>query len=239
MIKRSGNGRNFEIPLERGASFAEINQPTSLKHSTLTAITGFFFQILVFLLFRITRRLVLTLQKFTWAVTGVERIRRDAARGLQFKQSAHVQEIFWKRKYLEHSVADPSNFITTHSGFRQPSCILKPNVSLYCMTRKEAVFIEVKESVNVYRSKVSTYLYHNQYYHAVNVITMPLASFHKVASDVGLPKVPVTWLACTARSGATLLSQVLIRIDNSRMLVIWIVISHSSNVPFCVSSRFV
>lgn len=42
MIKRSGNGRNFEIPLERGASFAEINQPTSLKHSTLTAITGFF-----------------------------------------------------------------------------------------------------------------------------------------------------------------------------------------------------
>ncbi|CAG5119924.1 unnamed protein product [Candidula unifasciata] len=175
-------------------------------------------EILVFILFRITRRLVLTLQKFTWAVTGVESIRRDAARGLQFKQSAHVQEIFWKRKYLEHSVADASNFITTHCGFRQPSCILKPNVSLYCMTRKEAVFIEVKESVNVYRSKVSTYLYHNQYHHAVNVITMPLASFHKVASDVGLPKVPVTCLACTARSGSTLLSQMMFRIPGMLVL---------------------
>uniref|UniRef100_A0A0B7A5N9 Sulfotransferase domain-containing protein n=1 Tax=Arion vulgaris TaxID=1028688 RepID=A0A0B7A5N9_9EUPU len=169
-------------------------------------------QILVFILFRITRRLVLTLQKFTWAVTGVEGTRRDAARGLQFKQSAHVQEIFWKRKFLDHSVADPCNFITVHNGFRQPSCILKPNVSLYCMTKKEAVFIEVKESDNVYKSKHSLYLYQNQYHHAVNVITMPLASFHKMASDIGPPRVPITWMSCTARSGATLLSQMMYRI---------------------------
>ncbi|CAL1528464.1 unnamed protein product [Lymnaea stagnalis] len=175
-------------------------------------------QILMFLLYRVTRRLVLTFQKFTWAVTGVERIRRDAARGLNFKQSAHVQEIFWKRKFLDHSVADPSNFITTHKGFRQPSCIFKPNVSLYCMTRKEAVFIEVKESENVYRSKHSTYLYQNQYQHAVHVITLPLASFHKMASDVGNPRVPVTWLSCTARGGATLVSQMMYRIPGMLVL---------------------
>ncbi|CAG5121220.1 unnamed protein product [Candidula unifasciata] len=175
-------------------------------------------EILVFILFRFTRRLVLTFQKFTWAVTGVERIRRDAARGLQFKQSAHVQEIFWKRKYLDHSVADLSNFITTHKGFRQPSCVFKSNVSLYCMTRKEAVFIEVKETDNVYKSKHSTYLYQNQYHHAVNVITMPLASFHKMASDVGSPRVPVTWMASTIRSGSTLISQMMSRIPGMLVL---------------------
>ncbi|XP_005098279.1 uncharacterized protein LOC101847584 [Aplysia californica] len=169
-------------------------------------------QILVYMLFQLTRTIVVTFQKFTWAVTGVERIRRDAARGLQFKQSAHVQEIFWKRKFFDHSVADPSNFITTHKGFRPPSCIFKSNVSLYCMTRREAVFVEVKESDNVYKSKHSNYLYQNQYHHAVNVITMPLASFHKMASDVGNPRIPVTWLSCTARSGATLVSQMMHRI---------------------------
>ncbi|XP_059176392.1 uncharacterized protein LOC131956054 [Physella acuta] len=175
-------------------------------------------QILMFLLYRVTRRLVLTCQKFTWAVSGVERIRRDAARGLNFKQSAHVQEIFWKSKFLDHSVADPSNFITTHKGFRQPNCIFMPNVSLYCMTRKEAVFIEVKEGDNVYKSKHSTFLYQNQYHHAVNVITLPLASFHKMASDVGNPRIPVTWMACTARSGSTLLSQMMYRIPGLLVL---------------------
>jgi hypothetical protein len=175
-------------------------------------------QVLVFLLYRFTRRLVLAFQKFTWAVTGVERIRRDAARGLQFKQSAHVQEIFWKRKFLDNSVADLSNFITIHNSFRQPTCVLKPNVSLYCMTKREAVFIEVKETDNVYRSKHSVYLYQNQYHHAVNVITMPLASFHKIASDVGVPKVPVAWLSCTARSGSTLFSQMMYRVHGMMIL---------------------
>ena len=113
----------------------------------------------MFLLFRVTRRIVITLQKFTWAVQGVERIRRDAARGLQFKQSAHVQEIFWKRKFVDHSVADPSCFITTHKCFRPPQCIFRPNVSLYCMTRREAVFVEVAEGENVYKSKHANYLY--------------------------------------------------------------------------------
>ncbi|KAK0042121.1 hypothetical protein Bpfe_028456 [Biomphalaria pfeifferi] len=175
-------------------------------------------QILIFILYRITRRLVLTFQKFTWAVTGVERIRRDAARGLNFKQSAHVQEIFWKRKFLDHSVADPCHFITVHKGFRPPNCIFKPNVSLYCMTRKEAVFVEVKESDNVYKAKNSTCLYQNQYLLAVNVITLPLAAFHKMASDVGNPRVPVTWLGCTARSGSTLISQMMFRIPGMLVL---------------------
>ncbi|KAH9500986.1 hypothetical protein Btru_069414 [Bulinus truncatus] len=175
-------------------------------------------QILMFILYRITRRLVLTFQKFTWAVTGVEGIRRDAARGLNFKQSAHVQEIFWKRKFFDHSVANPSNFITLHKGFRQPNCVFKPNVSLYCMTRKEAVFIEVKESDNVYKAKNSTCLYQNQYLLAVNVITLPLAAFHKMASDVGNPRVPVTWLGCTSRSGATLVSQMMYRIPGMLVL---------------------
>ncbi|KAK3804294.1 hypothetical protein RRG08_040801 [Elysia crispata] len=175
-------------------------------------------QIFIFILFRILRRLVLTIQKFTWAVSGVERIRRDAARGLQFKQSAHVQEIFWKRKFLDHSVADTSNFITTHKAFRPPSCIFKPNVSLYCMTRREAVFVETKESESVYRSRHSWFLYQNQYHHAVNVITMPLASFHKIASDVGNPRIPVTWMGCTMRSGSTLISQMMHRIPGMLVL---------------------
>jgi hypothetical protein len=44
-------------------------------------------------LYVVTRQCVVALQKFTWVVWGIERVRRDARRGLQFKQSAHVQEV--------------------------------------------------------------------------------------------------------------------------------------------------
>ncbi|KAL8563607.1 hypothetical protein ACOMHN_024708 [Nucella lapillus] len=172
-------------------------------------------QVLSLLLYVLTRWMVVTLQKFTWAVWGVERIRRDARRGLQFKQSAHVQEVLWRRKLKECSVADQGDFITKHKGFKHPSYILRPNVSLYCITRHEAIFVETAEGKDVYSGGP---LYARQFHLAQHIITMPLASFHKTASDVGVPRVPVSWLGCTPRSGSTLLAHVLGSAPNMRVL---------------------
>lgn len=158
-------------------------------------------------LYFVTRQLVVALQKFTWAVWGVERVRRDARRGLQFKQSAHVQEIMWRRKTSACAVADERDFITKHKGFRHPSCVLRPNVSLYCLTKTEAVFVETGEADDVYHAGGP--LYQRQFQLAQNVIAMPLASFHKTAQDVASPRVPLTWLSSTPRAGAALLAHVL------------------------------
>lgn len=170
---------------------------------------------LSFMLYVLTRWMTVTLQKFTWAVWGIERVRRDARRGLNFKQSAHVQEVLWRRKLNSSAVADVGDFITKHCEFRHPSCVLRPNVSLYCLTRTEVVFVETPEGQDIYTGGP---LYLRQFALAQRVITMPLASFHKTASDVGAPRVPLTWLSCTPRSGSALLAHVLGSASNMRVL---------------------
>lgn len=154
------------------------------------------------------RSIVTTTQKFTWAVTGVERTRKDAKSGIQFKHSAHVHNVLWRRKLILSSVSDPSDFILTHKFFKHPNYVLKPNISLYCITKDEALFVEVAEDVNLYKQFDSKAFYMKQFERAHSVISMPLASFHKIAQDIGRPKVPIIWMSSTGSCGATLLSRV-------------------------------
>ena len=74
------------------------SQPSQTNHLenmsvAMNVARDWVLQALSLLLYVLTRWMVVTLQKFTWAVWGIERVRRDARRGLQFKQSAHVQEV--------------------------------------------------------------------------------------------------------------------------------------------------
>lgn len=162
---------------------------------------------LTFVLYRIARILVITFQKFTWAVTGVEKVRRDTRSGLAFRQAAHVQDIKWRRKIHPLDFADPSNFITFHNTFKHPNCVLKPEVSLYCITKKEAVFIEVKENVNIFHAKKGSNFYTQQFENAIRLITVPLGVFQKLGQDLGDPRMPVIMISSTGRCGATLLSR--------------------------------
>ena len=107
------------------------------------------------------------------------------------------------------------DFITKHKGFKHPSYVLRPQVSLYCLTRHEAVFVETPEGEDVFNGGP---LFLRQFALARHVITMPLASFHKTASDMGAPRVPMTWLSSTPRSGSTLLAHVLGSAPNMRVL---------------------
>ncbi|KAK3109024.1 hypothetical protein FSP39_021401 [Pinctada imbricata] len=168
--------------------------------------------LMTYFLYKLIRFVVLTFQKFTWAVTGVERTRKDAKSGLMFKQSAHVQHIFWRRKLITSTVSDPTDFITTHKYFKHPNYVLKPTVSLYCITKEEAVFVELNEKVNLYRLDSNNNVelfYAKQFENAHSLITMPLACFHKIAQDLGKPKIPIICISSTGHCGATLLCRVL------------------------------
>lgn len=164
--------------------------------------------LLTYVLYKIARSIVTTIQKFTWAVTGVERTRKDAKSGIQFKHSAHVHNVLWRRKFISSSISDPTDFILTHKFFKHPNYVLKPNISLYCITKGEAFFVEVSEDVNLYKQFDSKSFYLKQFEKAHSVISMPLASFHKIAQDIGRPKVPIIWMSSTGSCGATLLSRV-------------------------------
>ena len=57
-----------------------------------------------------------------------------------------VLQVLWRRKLNDCSVAGVKDFITKHKGFKHPSHVLRPTVSLYCLTRHEAVFVETEVS---------------------------------------------------------------------------------------------
>lgn len=172
--------------------------------------------VITFFFYRLTRLLVISFQKFTWSVTGVEKNRRDAKSGLNFRASAHVQDIKWRRKIHHLVIADSSNFITFHNSFKHPNYVLKPHVSLYCVTDTEAVFVEVDEKENIYSS--NNHFYNAQFQHARRLITMPLGVFHKIATDLGDPRIPVALISSTGRCGATLMSRMFERVPGTRVI---------------------
>ena len=199
------------------SSFREKNQAMDTKSDNkhleniskgMNKARQYIIILLTYFLYKLLQTIVLTFQKFTWAVTGVEKTRKDAKHGLQFKQSVHVQNIFWRRKFIMTSMADPSNFITTHKAFRHPNYILKPSVSLYCMTKDEVIFVEVKEGTDITGTKEPRLpMYLQQFKHAHSLITMPLPAFHKIAHDLGNPRVPIIWISNTGHCGSSLLCQ--------------------------------
>lgn len=173
--------------------------------------------VIAFVLYRLARLIVLSFQKFTWAVTGVEKTRRDTKSGLNFRSGAHVQDIKWRRKMHPLVIADQSNFITFHNSFKHPNYVLEPHISLYCVTKTEAVFVELERKKDILYTSDSN-LYTAQFKQATRMITMPLGVFHKIAQDLGDPRVPVVLISSTGRCGATLLSRMFESVLGTRII---------------------
>lgn len=155
--------------------------------------------------FLFVRSVVLGLQWFTWGVTGVVETKRNIKQGVAYKQSAHILDIMWRRKLHMHLSADPGNFILLHKQFKHPSYILKTNVSLYCITKTDAYFVETPDKLNVYSSDTSPFLYHAQFLHATKIIVVPHASFHKITTEIGTPQKTSIFISSTGRCGASVL----------------------------------
>lgn len=173
--------------------------------------------VITFVLYRLARLIVISFQKFTWAVTGVEKTRRDTKSGLNFRSGAHVQDIKWRRKIHPLVMADPSNFITFHNSFKHPNYVLKPHVSLYCITKTEAIFVELDEKANILYNFDANF-YTAQFKLAKRLITMPLGVFHKIAQDLGDPRVPVSIISSTGRCGATLMTRMFEKVPGTRII---------------------
>lgn len=181
---------------------------------TINRVRDYIILMVTYLFYQITRHLVVAFQRISWGIMGVEYIRRDARRGLQYKQSAHVQDIIWRRKLCDIYIADPSDFISIHNCFKHPTYVLKQNVSLYCLTKDEAVFVETSSTVDIYSCDTSPFFHNSQFLHAEKIITIPLASFHKMASDLGEPRMPVIWISRTWRCGSAIMRQMFENVPN-------------------------
>ena len=126
--------------------------------------------------------------------------------------------IVWKKRlsFLHNSI--PRDFLCLNFTSVEPEYVLRPNVSLYSVTEKEAIFVETPAEVNIYSSDAFPFFFAAQFIHSTNVIKMPIACFHSLAEEVGDPSVPVVWLSNTGRCGSTMMSQVFESVEGTLVM---------------------
>ena len=109
---------------------------------------------------------------------------------------------------MMHPVS-PNDFLCLYtSRVDDRDYVLRPNVTLYCVTKHEAVFIETESDCNIYSSDENPFFYVAQFCRAKYVIRMSIESFHGLAEKIGDPSLPVIWVSNTGRCGSTMLCQV-------------------------------
>ena len=142
---------------------------------------------------------------FTCTFCRVRQNRRPSA----YDKTAHVQTV-WARHKLDLVLqpSGPENFITVHDSFQDPDYVLKENVTLYYVTKDEAVFVEVEQGVDVSSGHHAAFVRIAQFQKARKIIVLPIHVFHQLAEKVGHPKGKLIIVSNTSRCGSTLLTQV-------------------------------
>ena len=134
------------------------------------------------------------------------------------ENNAQVGMILWRRKISTYHTSSPMDFLCVFSSRVLPEYVLRPNVALYCITKKEAIFVETAGNVNIYSSDENPFLYLAQYTRGINVIKMSIHTFYTLADSICDPTVPVIWLSNIGRCGSTMLCQVFEKVPGNLVL---------------------
>ena len=124
-------------------------------------------------------------------------------------KSAKIGRIMWKQKFYNMRLVSPYDFICLFRTRVKPEYVLQPNVSLYSITVKEAIFVETPMGVNIYSSDVHPFFFVAQFLNATKVIKMSIEDFVSLAEKIGDPRDPVIWMSNTGRCGGTMLCQII------------------------------
>ena len=122
-------------------------------------------------------------------------------------KSAKIGRILFKRKFSLMTFTSPLDFVCMFRGHVRQEYVLQPNVSLYCITSKEAIFVETPAGMNIFSSDVAPFVYLSQFLNATKVIKMSIKDFVSLAEKIGDPTVPVVWMSSTGRCGGTMVCQ--------------------------------
>jgi hypothetical protein len=155
------------------------------------------------------RAIFCALRAISWIWWDVYSARRRAKQTQAWDKA--VQRLSNVRRHKLDLVLQPSgpeNFLLTHDAWVDPEYVLSDTVTLYYMTKDEAVFVECPADVIVSSSTSAPFLRQAQFQKAQNVLIMPLSVFHKLAEKIGDPKGQIVFISNTARCGSTLLTQI-------------------------------
>ena len=90
------------------------------------------------------------------------------------KPKAQFGRILYKRKLHWLAYASTGDFLCLYSSSVNPEYVLKPTVSLYALSKDEAVFVETNADIDIFSSDTNPFLCYGQFDHCVNVIKMPI-----------------------------------------------------------------
>ncbi len=136
-----------------------------------------------------------------------------------YESSAQVVSIIWKAKHTLLKVSRLHYFLYKHEEYVHPDYVLKnKHATLLAVEKDYALFSVNDASVDIHDSKKFPFLFLAQFSEAKKLVIMPIKTFHRLADELGDPKVPVAIAAMTARCGSTLLVQILNRIPNTRSM---------------------
>ena len=123
------------------------------------------------------------------------------------KDTAQLGWVLWKYKFYAFRETSPKDFLCMFRTRVRSDYVLRPTVSLYAITRNEAIFVETPEGVNINSSDVHPFFMAAQFLNATKVIKMTIRDFVSLAANIGDPTMPVLWISNTGRCGGTVVSQ--------------------------------
>ncbi len=148
-------------------------------------------------------------------------IKEERAKGADnYESSAHLVKIIWKvRPHIFKQTVQLDNFLYKHEAYLHPNFVLKnKNVTMFILDKEHAAFCVTDPDVDVYDTKTFPFMTAGQWKVVEKLLIMPIASFHRLADEVGRPKVPVITAGMTARSGSTLLVQIFNKVPKTRVI---------------------
>lgn len=161
-------------------------------------------------LFEFIKFLLSLIQVVTWRYYNVGQLRQNT-----YERSAQVCKILLRHKRRKDlAISSIENCVFIHQEFCHPRIILHDNVSLYRITKREAVFVDCG-NLDVFDSTHDAFVYNAQFRHATHLIIIPLESFHQVSKGISLPGIPFISLANHGRCGSTLLTKIFEAVPNS------------------------
>ena len=180
-----------------------------MANMQLTSYIRLFVSVVIYAIFRLLFNAVAVCNAFLKQT--VLKVHQETEAGL-------FGGILWKRKFHEFAIHSVRNFICIYSSSVSPEYIFKPNVTLYSLTKHEAVFVETEEDIDINSSDESPFFTFAQFSRCKNVIKIPIHCFHALADKVGGPSLPVIWVSQSGRCGSTILCQVLENIPGTLVI---------------------
>ena len=129
----------------------------------------------------------------------------------EYEQSAMVYNVVWSLSKLTDA-ASRESFIVLFEKFEHPSILLEDKYTLYSVSDSEAIFVDCGGKDVFDKNVVFSYL--AQLRNAKKMVAIPLSSFHLIANQVFIPKIPIIHMANHGRCGSTLSTKLFNEIPN-------------------------